>query len=216
MAIPVLVLGASGSGKSASLRNFKPNEIVILNVAGKRLPFRGKYNSVNLRGLQTTARYQQIQRAIDKNSDKYKVFVIDDSQYLLAFEMFEKANQKGYDKFSEMAVNFKNLLDFIESQIDDDVIVYLLHHTDSDDSGNLKIKTVGKMLDQQLTLEGLFTIVIGCENRDGEHLFITKSNGSNPYKTPIGMFDDEVMDNDLKLVDQTIRKYYEIGEKENG
>lgn len=214
MAIPVLILGKSGSGKSASLRNFKKEDVIVLNVSGKPMPFRSKLNQVNLRGENSMLRYQTIKRAFDKNAEKYKSFVIDDSQYLLAFEMFDRANEKGYNKFTDIAVNFKELLDYIETEVPGDVIVYLLHHVDTDDDGNVKIKTVGKMLDNQITLEGLFTIVIGCENKDGVRQFVAESDGTNPYKTPMEMFESTRLDNDLKMVDSVIREYYGIAQKD--
>lgn len=124
--------------------------------------------------------------------------------------MFDKAKEVGYGKFTDIAVEFKGLLDFI-ADLDKDVIVYLLHHTDTTDNGHVKAKTSGKMIDSQLTLEGLFTIVIMAKNNDGVYKFVTKSDGLNPVKTPIGLFEDIEIDNDLKFVDSEIRKYYEIG-----
>lgn len=131
----------------------------------------------------------------------------------MAFQMFDKAKEVGYGKFTDIAVEFKGLLDFI-ANLDKNVIVYLLHHTDTADDGHVKAKTSGKMIDSQLTLEGLFTIVLMARNDDGIYKFITKSDGLNPVKTPMQMFEDTEIDNDLKLVDKTIREYYEMGGKE--
>lgn len=194
-----MILGASGSGKSASMRNFEPGEIGIFNVAGKPLPFRKKLPVAN------NARYNTIYAALKK--PKLKTYVIDDSQYLMAFEMFDRANERGYDKFTNMAVNFRNLINFIVTQTPDDVIVYFMHHTELADDGRLKAKTVGKMLDNQLTVEGLFSIVLLCKSEGTEHYFLTNNDGSSPAKSPMQMF-DMMIDNDLKLVDRTIREYY--------
>ncbi len=204
MAIPVLILGESGSGKSTSMRNFEPDEVGIFNVASKPLPFRKKLPKVN------GANYRTIINGLSK--PKLKRYVIDDSQYLMAFEMFDRAKETGYNKFTDMALNFRNLVQFIISGVPDDVIVYFLHHTETTPEGKIKAKTVGKMLDEKLTLEGLFSIVLLCETDGSNHKFITQSDGYTTCKSPMDMFPIEI-DNDLKLVDKTIREYYEIEEK---
>lgn len=207
MGIPVLILGPSGSGKSTALRNFDEKEIGIFNVAGKRLPFTKNLPIVN------NADYNIIARTL-KAANK-KIYAIDDSQYLMAFESFEHAKETGYGKFTNMAVNFKTLLDIIIRQTPDDVIVYLLHHTEIGDDGRIKAKTLGKMLDNQLTLEGLFTIVLLCQVEGSEHFFITNSDGSNPAKSPMDMFEMKIP-NDLKAVDDRIREYWGLnGEEES-
>ena len=198
MGIPVLILGESGSGKSASMRNFAPEEVSIFAVASKPLPFRKKLPKVD------EATYNIIYRGIKQS--KKKTFVIDDSQYLMAFELFARVDEKGYDKFTRIAVNFKNLLTFIINETPKDVIVYLLHHTEIVDD-KIKMKTVGKMLDQQLTVEGLFSIILLCQTDGTKHKFITQSDGSTLARSPMDMFPLEI-DNDLKYVDETIRKYY--------
>ena len=201
MGLPVLILGESGSGKSTSMRNFEPDEVGIFNIASKPLPFRKKLPTAN--GVS----YQQIIGALSK--PKLKRYVIDDSQYLLCFELFRTANEKGYQKFTDMALNFYNLIQFIIYQTPPDVIVYFLHHTETTADGKFKAKTIGKMLDEKLTVEGLFSIVLLCVTDGMKHSFITQSNGISTAKSPMEMFDNEI-DNDLKAVDETIRKYYEL------
>ena len=206
MAIPVLILGESGSGKSCSLRNFEPEELGIFNVASKPLPFRKKLPVVN------KANYKIIEKALQKPSRK--VYVIDDSQYLMAFEMFDKAKETGYSKFTDIALDFRNLIQFIVSAVPDDVIVYFLHHTEQTDTGKIKAKTSGKMIDNQLTMEGLFSIVLLCTTDGKKHSFITQSDGYTTCKSPMDMFPLDI-ENDLKLVDETIRKYYAFESEDN-
>lgn len=204
MGLPVLVLGESGSGKTASLRNFEPDEVSIFNVAGKPLPFRKKLPSVK------TSDYSVIEAGLKKS--KKKTFVIDDSQYLLVFESFDKVKETGYGKFTDMALNFKALISFVIDEMPDDVIVYFLHHIETTDTGKIKAKTIGKMLDNQLTVEGLFSIVLLTEINAQNHYFITQSDGYTTAKSPMEMFDLKI-DNDLKFVDSKIREYYELGGK---
>lgn len=204
MGIPVLILGESGSGKSASLRNFEENEVAIYNIAGKPLPFKKKLNKANNVSY-TTIKQNMIKKA-------FKTYVIDDSQYLMAFEIFDKAKETGYQKFTDIAVNFRNLIDFIIKQMPEDTIVYFLHHTETGENGKIKAKTSGKMLDSQLTLEGLFTIVLLAKTDGKEHYFETQSDGYTTCKSPMEMFDFKI-DNDLKMVDTVIRDYYEINTK---
>lgn len=200
MGIPVLVLGASGTGKSTSLRNFKKGEIGVLNVASKPLPFRGKLDVAN------TADYDVIKQTLMKNT--FNAYAIDDSQYLMAFAMFSRAYEKGYEKFTQFAVDFQQLLNTIINGTSSDTIVYLLHHTDTDDAGNVKAKTVGRMLDEKLTIEGLFSVVL-LAHTDGEKYTFT-TNGRPPAKSPLDMFAEKEIDNDLRMVDATIREYWEL------
>lgn len=204
------MLGESGSGKSTSLRNFEKNEVLVLNVADKALPFRKKLNVANLRKASYSERYSVIRQYISNYQDKCKVFVIDDSQFLMSFEMFDRAKELGYGKFTDIALDFKNLLDFIQTSTNDDVTVYLFHHVELGDGGKIKAKTSGKMLDNQMTLEGLFTIVLMTRAYDGNFKFLTKSDGLDPVKTPLEMFNEKEIDNDLKAVDKVIREYYEM------
>lgn len=207
MGIPVLVLGESGSGKSTSLRNFETDDISIFNVAGKPLPFRKKLAKIN------TSDYSMILKGLSQS--KKKAFAIDDSQYLLCFDMFSRAKETGYNKFTDMALNFYNLIQFVILHMPADSIVYFLHHVESAD-GRIKAKTIGKMLDEKLTVEGLFSIVLLCQSDGTAHEFITQSDGYSTAKSPMEMFPLKI-DNDLKVVDATIREYYNLnGGNENG
>lgn len=208
MGIPVMIMGESGSGKSCSLRNFDPNEVGIFNVASKPLPFRKKMRMLN------DSKYQEIMAVLVQN--KSKCYVVDDAQYLMAFSLFDRANEVGYKKFTDAAVDFYNLVQTVIKLTSDDTIVYFLQHIERDDAGRIKAKTAGKMLDNQLTLEGLFSIVLLCEAKGDEHYFITQSDGTNTAKAPMEMFDSVKIDNDLKLVDDTIRKYYEFEKEADG
>jgi len=215
MGIPVLILGESGSGKSRSLKNFQPDEIGILNVAGKPLPFRTSLKTfdVNKTARKKGAdRYSLIKAVLI--AGKVKTVAIDDSQFLMAFDSFDKAKETGYGKFTDMAVNFERLIEFVINDLPDDMIVYFLHHTEyvSSDSGKVKAKTLGKMLDSQLTVEGLFSIVIYCTTTENRHVFITQSQGISTAKTPEDMLPLE-MENDLKAVDTAIREYYNLTAK---
>lgn len=201
MGIPVLILGESGSGKSASLRNFEEHEVGIFNVASKPFPFRKKLLKVD------RAKYSTIIKGL--SDPKLNTYVIDDSQYLMSFEMFDKAKETGYGKFTDIAVNFKNLVQYIIEKTPADVIVYFLHHTEQGENGKIKAKTVGKMLDSQLTLEGLFSIVLHANTSENRYYFETQSNGCTTSKSPMDMFEKEI-DNDLKFVDETIREYWEL------
>lgn len=212
MGIPVLILGESGSGKSASLRNFDPAAVGVFNVAGKPLPFRKKLNVISTvkaeDGSARRVNYNDILKILARG--KVKSYVIDDSQYLMAFEELDRVKETGYNKFTEMALNFSGLVRYIIDYLPPDVIVYFLHHVETTDQGKIKAKTVGKMIDSKLTLEGLFSIVLLCEASAGGHHFITQSDGYTTAKSPMEMF-DKIIDNDLAMVDATIREYWNLG-----
>lgn len=202
MAIPVLILGESGTGKSASLRNFKAEEIKVINVEGKPLPFKNKFDVFN------SDNYVSILEEIQ--ASKKPVIVIDDAQYLMANEFMRRATERGYDKFTEIAQNFWNLVNKIK-ELPDNQTVYFLAHIERDANGNEKIKTIGKLLDEKITVEGMFTIVLKTNVADGVYTFLTQNSGHDTVKSPIGMFPNVAIDNDLKYVDDKIRNYYEIG-----
>lgn len=209
MGLPILVLGETGSGKTFSIKNFDVNEVGIFSVEKPYLPFKKDFK------VAKHATYETIMNVF-KNDPKLKTYIIDDSQYLLVNEMFDKAKDAGYGKFTDIALHFRNLIHFINHQLPDDVIVYFLHHTETDsNTGKIKAKTVGKMLDNQLTVEGCFNIVLLCSVEGTEHYFITQSDGYTTAKSPEGMFDLRIP-NDLKAVDTAIRDYYGIptGKKE--
>lgn len=145
-----------------------------------------------------------------------KSYVIDDSQYLLVNEMFDRAKEVGYNKFTDIALNFRNLIHYINKNLPDDVIVYFLHHTEMDSStGKLKAKTIGKMLDEKLTVEGCFDIVLLTQTDSEGHYFLTQSDGTATVKSPEEMFELKI-NNDLKMVDMTIREYYGLNNEEKG
>jgi hypothetical protein len=219
MALPVLVFGRSGSGKTYSLKNFAPDEIGVISVEKGRLPFRSDIKVIRVPKAFSNADPQQSYATLNAakyawiiqtiKAAKVKSIAIDDSQYLLAFESFDRAKETGYGKFTDLAVNFRNLIDFVIKRTPDDVIVYFLHHTEYTDDGRTKAKTIGKMLDNQLTVEGLFSIVLLCKTDGTRHYFETQSDGKTTAKSPLDMFEREI-DNDLKFVDDTIRAYWEI------
>lgn len=214
MALPVLIIGRSGSGKTYSLKNFKADEIGVISVEKGRLPFRSDIKTVRVPKDPTNgeardaaqvnaAKYAWITKAIQVA--KVKTIVIDDSQYLLVNELFDRTYEKGYDKFVSMAQKFRDLIHFVNDLEDENKIVYFLHHSELDTDGREKVKTIGKMLDEKLTVEGCFDIVLYCQ----DHKFFTQSNGQSTAKSPEGMFDLEIP-NDLKAVDVAIREYYNM------
>tara|TARA_R110001606_G_scaffold175098_1_gene321693 strand:+ start:297 stop:980 length:684 start_codon:yes stop_codon:yes gene_type:complete len=225
MANSVLVIADSGTGKSTSIRTLDPKETFIINIANKPLPFRGwkgmykKISKDNPKGnLTSTATAQGIIKAmkhVNDNLGHIKTIIVDDWQYMSSFEYFDRANEKGYEKFTQIAANLAMVAKYPKDLREDLTIIFLTHSEDSTDiNGNRKIKakTVGKMIDNTLTLEGLFSIVLFGKvnkNDDGEltYGFETQNNGENTCKSPMGMFEDKFISNDLKYVKDCIDEY---------
>lgn len=205
--IPVLIIGKSGSGKSTSLRNLKKEEYSLVNVLNKDLPFR---EGRNIKGL-ATKDYELVKKFI-KETPK-KIVVVDDFGYIMTNEFVSKATETGYTKFSVIAQRFYNFVEYIKT-LDGDKRVYLMMHEEKSENGDIAPKTCGKMLDNQICVEGLFSILLRCVFDGKEHKFKTATDGLDVCKTPIGMFEEELIDNDLKLVDNTICEYYEINKEE--
>lgn len=206
MGVPVLVLGYSGTGKSASLRNLNKEDVFVINIADKPLPFKNKFETYTPNERKT---YNDIIDAM--NNTKKKIIVVDDAQYIMSFQFMRRIQEKGWDKWNDIQGDFFNVINHVKA-LPHDKIVYFLSHLERDQDGYEKIKTMGKMLDEKITIEGLFTIVLKTNVADGQYSFLTQNSGRDTVKSPIGMFPSYAIDNDLKYVDEKIRNYYEIGE----
>jgi len=223
MSNSILIIGESGKGKSRSIYNLDPTTTFLINVIGKELPFKGfrekyrPYDKATKKGnMVVTHDSHQIQKylnAVSDNFPQFKTIIIDDAQYVMAFEFMKRAKEKGYDKYVELAQNFFDVIKTAQSLRDDITVIILSHSEDINGNGSTKtkIKTIGKMLDEKITLEGLFTIVLLADSRKNDksidHFFITNSDGSNTCKSPEGMFPLEIP-NDLKNTLIQIENYY--------
>lgn len=203
MGIPVMIYGESGTGKSASMRAYRPGEVSIVNVSGKPLPFKSRDLSVV-----KTADYAEITRLLA--AARSRTVVIDDATYLLVDEYMRNAKQSGFQKFTDMALHFYNLIRLVIDKLPDEKIVFFLGHVERDQNGNEKFKTVGRLLDEKVTVEGLFTIVLKTRVADGAYRFTTQNSGADTVKSPVGMFPAPEIENDLKAVEAAIRDYYGI------
>jgi len=212
MGIPVLILGESGCGKSTSMRNLNPNDCFLIQSVKKLLPFRNEFKPMSKEGgqIKATDNTQMIIRVID-GAVKLgkKMIIIDDFQYIMANEFMRRSKEKSYDKFNDIGFNAWSIINHAQS-VDSDIRVYFMSHVETDMNGKTKIKTIGKMLDEKITLEGLFTIVLGASVSDSKYTFTTQNGGSDTLKSPMGMFDDLHIDNDLKMIDDTIIEYYKL------
>lgn len=206
MGEPIIIYGKSGSGKTTSLENFAPEEIYLINNENKRLPFKQKFTYMS--GKKTVMKTTEALKKMPT-----KTAVIDDAGYFMT-DMFmarhrEKGGSSAYDLYNDIADYMNYLVNFIKSELPEDVIVYLMFHQEKGEDGEMKILTIGKLLDQKVCLEGKVTICLHCIARNGEHYFETNSDGTTIAKSPRGMFPQEIP-NDLKLVDDTVRNFYEI------
>lgn len=203
----VYILGKSGTGKSFSMRNFPKDKYAVVNVQGKILPFKGAGQVTTT----ATDNSDDIIEALKVYAKQYKSIVIDDYQYTMANEFMRRSYERGYDKFTEIGRHAWDIANAV-SELPNDVIVYIMCHTDRDEEGNEKIKTIGKLLDEKICLEGMSTIVLKTNVSDGVYTFLTQNSGKDTVKSPAGMFPSYAIDNDLYYVDQKIRNYYELGE----
>ena len=209
MSIATMILGETGTGKSTSLRNMSPAETLLIQVIPKPLPFKSKdWKPISEGGnIIVSSDSAQIVTAMQKTVRP--IIVVDDFQYLLATEFMKRAFETGYGKFTEMALHYYDVLK-AATELGPNKRVYMMSHTDTNDSGRVKAKTIGKMLDEKLTVEGLVTLVLRTQVINGKYVFSTKNNGSDTVKTSMGLFDDEHIDNDLAAVDAAIVAYYEL------
>lgn len=215
MSIAVLVLGESGTGKSTSLRNMDPQQTLLIQAIRKPLPFRASgwkpYNKAAKTGnIIVTDSATTIEKAM--RALPHPVVVIDDWQYILANEFMRRSDEKGYEKFTEIGRHAWDILS-AAADLAPDRRVYILAHTANDEFGNTKVKTIGRMLDEKITVEGMFSIVFRTHVTDGSFYFSTKNSGRDTVKSPLGMFDEHFIDNDLAAVDAAICGYYGIEQR---
>lgn len=212
----ILIIAPSGSGKTFSLQNADPRSSYMIQVIRKSLPFRGwkkkwieatpSKKDGNLFVSDDPEIIIRCLEAISNTRSNIKNVFIDDSQYIMANDFMRTALEKGYDKFSRIGKAFWGIV--VESKNQrPDLNIFFLHHSEVTDAGETKAKTVGKMLDDKITLEGMFTIVIRAGIEDGRHVFYTKNSGHDTVKTPHGMFKDSVIDNDITIVIKAISTY---------
>ncbi len=214
MGIPVMVLGESGTGKSASLRNLDPETTFLIQAVSKPLPFRNNWQPItkdNPKGsIFVCDNSATICKAMAAAAVKGKTqIIIDDFQYVMANEFMRRSGETGFNKFTEIAKHAWDIIMSIQ-HLPPGVTVYVLSHTETNDQGKTKVKTIGKLLDEKITLEGLFTIVMRTVVDDGKYSFSTQNSGFDTVKTPMEMFDSKLIDNDLALVDQTIKSYFGV------
>lgn len=211
----ILIIGESGTGKSTSIESLDPKETFIIQVINKPLPFRGyrkKYPLIKdgVGNRYISDDYINIIRLINHISAKMphiKTVIVDDFQYILSNEFIRKATEKGFDKFTLMAQHYYEIITAAGSAREDLNIIFLSHSEKKED-GSTKVKTIGKLLDEKITVEGLFTIVLNTEVENGEYYFVTQNNGRNTTKSPKGMFEDFKIPNDLNYVVKKINEYY--------
>jgi len=211
MGIPVMIMGESGSGKTYSIKNLNPDGVLVLLCEKNRLPFKKKFETFKIQETLVKGKplnHGELVHAILGRMEK-KICVIDDSQYLMVNEYFDRMQESGYQKYTEIGSHFRDVIHSVNNELPDDVIVYFLHHTDQDaSSGRTKAKTIGRLLDDKLTLEGCFDIVLRTCVTDRQYTFRTRTDGSDTAKSPEEMFETPTIPNDLALVDATIRAYY--------
>lgn len=213
MSIATMILGSSGSGKSASLRNLDPAATMLIQCIKKPLPFKAVGWKVRATlkdegNVIQTDDPSMIETIMRKSP--HEVVVIDDYQAVMVNALMGRSSEKGYDKFTDIAKSAWNIFNAAGS-LAPHRRVYILAHTTIDDFGNVRMKTVGKMVDQTLVPEGFFTIVLRTEIINGNYMFSTQTNGQDCCKSPLGMFDEKHIENDLAKVDEHIYRFYDIG-----
>ena len=207
MAEPILFYGTSGNGKSYSIQFFGEKEILYINVTGKRLPFRKKFAYT-----MTTDDVDKIKRTMAKCPDDVKVIVIDDAGYLMTNQFMrghsgDKSGGNAFDLFNSIADNFWSLINFIKA-MPKDKTVYIIMHEDTNDFGQRKLRTIGKLLNEKVCIEGMCTVVLRAEAMGGKYCIVTQNEGNDICKSPQGMFPETRIPNDLKAVDTAIREYW--------
>lgn len=207
MAEKILIMGESGTGKSTSIRNCDPDTTAIVNPVGKPLPFRGSKKYDTLSGITDCDQICDFMKNQAKNGKK--IIIVDDFQYVLAVPYMNRIKETGWDKYNDFGSNYFKIIE-VCNELPEDVCVYYLTHSETLESGLTTVKLIGKLLREKITIEGLFTIVLKTGVSEGKYYFFTQNNGKDTVKSPLGMFDEFSIENDLAYVDAKIRNYYEL------
>lgn len=207
MAEKILIMGESGTGKSTSIRNCDPSITAIINPVGKPLPFRGSKKFDTLNGVTDSEEIVDFMKKQTKAGKK--IIIVDDFQYVLAVPYMNRIKETGWDKYNDFGSNYFKIIDICK-ELPEDVCVYYLTHCETLESGLTTVKLIGKLLREKITIEGLFTIVLKTGVSEGNYYFFTQNNGKDTVKSPLGMFEDFSIENDLAYVDTKIRNYYEF------
>lgn len=205
MAIPILLMGRSGSGKSSAMRNFKAGEVLVINCIGKPLPFREKLRQVSTRS------YAEVCRAIKDAPEK--AVVVDDAGYLITGQFMDghsapRGGSSVFDLYNSIADDFWKFVRFIVDGVEDDKTVYIVMHVERGDDGWFQPKTVGKLLNEKVDIPGMVTICLFAEHADGKHVIHTRNMEYSPAKCPPDMPLEDTMDNDLATIDKVVREYW--------
>lgn len=212
MSVACMILGQSGTGKTTSLRNLNPADVLLIQCIKKPLPFRatGWKTRLTLKSegnVIQTSDPVVIEKCLRQS--RAEIVVIDDYQSVMVNQLMDRSSEKGYDKFTDIAKGAWNVFN-AAGDLAEHRRVYILAHTQTDDFGQTRMKTVGKMVDQTLVPEGYFTIVLRTEVINGNYKFATQTNGQDCCKSPMGMFPDMHIDNDLAMVDKEISSFYGV------
>lgn len=214
MSISTIIIGESGTGKTTSLRNFNSAEVLLIQAIAKPLPFRSSEwarHSKEAPNGNIFVRDDKDGILYLMHNTKRKIVVIDDVQYIMANEYMRRSHETGYQKFTDIGKGIWEILN-AANNLASDVRVYLLWHTQTDELGKVKTKTIGKMLDEKITIEGMVSIVLRTTVMNGNYLFSTHNNGQDTVKSPMELFDEEAIPNDLAAVDSRITEYYNINQ----
>lgn len=224
MSNTVLVIGESGSGKSTSMRNLNPKTTFIINVIGKNLPFRGyKKNYKKIIGWDDVegnyfcsddwAKIVKCIQVVDKNRPEITTLILDDWQYIMSYEYMRRMHEKTsvYDKFAEFAYHGWSTINSLKSTRDD-ITSFVLSHNEVDTDGISKLKTMGKLLKEKLTIEGIFEAILHTHVSNGEYFFQTQTDENSIARSNIGVFDNKLIPNDLLIVKNAVESYYNDGE----
>lgn len=209
-----LILGESGTGKTASLRHLHPRQCLLVQSIKKPLPFPSKdWTTWDAKDPDSTVYVSDLWKPVKMALERAysygkRLAIVDDFQYIMAHEFMRRKDEKSYDKFTEMAYHTWDIIHHTIHHTPPDLRVYFLSHTEETASGKIKMKTVGKLLDEKITLEGMFTLVLRTAVKEGRYVFSTQNNGFDTVKSPIGLFDSADIDNDLSLVDTALCQYY--------
>lgn len=206
MAQKVLIMGESGTGKSTSMRNCDPAITAVVNPVGKPLPFKNHFETLdNVTDAREIIKYMKEQVKAGK-----KLIVVDDFQYILAIPYMNRIKETGWDKYNDFGANYFEIIDVCKD-LPDDVVVAYMTHLETLDNGLTTVKLIGKLLREKITIEGLFTIVLRTGVYEAKYYFYTQNSGKDTVKSPLGMFQNYAIDNDLNYVYDKIKNYYELG-----
>lgn len=210
MSKAIMIIGASGSGKTTSLEKLDPKQTFYIDADGKGLSWKGwrqQYNKENKNYFRCDAPEQifSLMQQIDEKQKQIKFLVIDTLNGCMIADEMRRSKEKTYDKWMDLAQSVYGIVDYA-NKMREDLTVILVGHTQTSEDGFTCMLTNGRKLNKICLESKMTTVLLSRINENGEYVFETRAKNSTA-KTPRGAFDVDEIPNDITIVIDALKDF---------